>query len=344
MLEAVGEKRVMITAAALDGWATAVMVRAGLAPAAAQTVADVLMHASVRGVDSHGVARLPRYVERMRAGELNLDPHPRVLPGEGAIAVVDGDDGPGAVAAVVATDHALALAREHGVGAVVVRRSSHFGAASYYATRVARRGSIGMAMTNSGPGVIPFGGSQAALGTNPIACAAPLPGGEVWDLDMATSQVALNRIFNARDEGRPIPLGWGVDAAGNATTDPSAVSAAVPLGGYKGYGLAVMVEVLCGVLSGAGMRGAGEDIGHFHLAIDPERTVGRARLADMLAQLLAELKAIPPAAGFEEVLVPGEPEARVRERRERDGIPIEPGLLRILQTLGADLDVAFPAA
>jgi ureidoglycolate dehydrogenase (NAD+) len=161
---------------------------------------------------------------------------------------------------------------------------------------------------------------------------------------MATSQVALNRILNARDEARAIPLGWGVDAAGNATTDPAAVRAAVPLGGYKGYGLAVMVEVLCGVLPGAGVRGAGEDIGHFHLAVDPERTLGRARVADLLGGLLAELKAIPPAAGFDEVLVPGEPEARARARRERDGIPVEPGLHRILQTLGEALDVAFPAA
>jgi LDH2 family malate/lactate/ureidoglycolate dehydrogenase len=334
----------LITAAALEAWATAVMVRAGLAPAAAATVAAVLLHASLRGVDSHGIARLPGYVQRMRAGELNLDPRPRVLPGEGALAGVDGDNGPGAVGAVFATDHALALAREHGVGVVVVRRSSHYGAASYYATRVAQRGLIGMAMTNSGPGVVPYGGSEAALGTNPIALAAPLPGGQVWDLDMATRQVALNRIFNARDEGRPIPLGWGVDAAGAATTDPGAARAAVPLGGYKGYALAVMVEVLCGVLSGAGVRGAGDDIGHFHLAIDPERTVGRARVADVLAGLLAELKATPPAAGFEEVRVPGEPEARAQARRERHGIPIEPALHRTLQALGDALHVAFPAA
>ena len=146
---------------------------------------------------------------------------------------------------------------------------------------------LAIALTNTEPLVIPYGGAEPALGTNPICLAAPAGGG-VFDLDMATSQVAINRIFNARDEGRPIPEGWGVDEHGRPTTDAAAVASAVPLGGYKGYALAVMVEVLCGVLAGAGVRhGVGglytgadveQDVGHFHLALDPERTVGRERV------------------------------------------------------------------
>ena len=309
------------------------------------------MWTSLRGTDSHGVARIPVYIERLRAGVINARPRPSVLRRAGAVAVVDGDQGPGQVAAVSATDLSIELAREHGAGVVVVRRSAHFGAAAYYAMRAARQGLVAMAMTNTEPLVIPYGGAEPALGTNPICLAAPAGRG-VFNLDMATSQVAMNRVWNARDEGRPIPEGWGVDAEGLTTTDAAAVVAGMPLGGYKGYGLALMVEVLCGVLAGAGVRhGVGElyggeaepqDTGHFHLAIDPERTIGRDRFAAVLEGLLGELRAIPPSPGFDEVLVPGDPEDRARAGRERSGVPVEPGLWDTLRALSAELGVDAP--
>jgi LDH2 family malate/lactate/ureidoglycolate dehydrogenase len=208
-----------------------------------------------------------------------------------------------------------------------------------------------MAMTNTEPFVIPFGGSAPALGTNPIALAAPTTDG-VFDLDLATSQVAVNRIFNARDEGRAIPLGWGVDERGEPTTDAAAVRSAVPLGGYKGYALAVLVEILCGVLPGAGVRegvgalygdGERQNTGHFHLALDPERTVGRERFAAVLGAMLDELRASPVAPGFDEVLAPGDPEARARVERERSGVPIEPALWARLRELSAEMGVSEPA-
>jgi ureidoglycolate dehydrogenase (NAD+) len=306
---------------------------------------------SLRGTDSHGVARLPVYVERLRGGVLNARPRPSVLQRDGAVAVVDGDQGPGQVAAVFATDISIELAREHGAGVVVVRRSAHFGAAAYYAMRAAEQGLLAMAMTNTEPLVIPYGGSEPALGTNPICLAAPAGDG-IFNVDMATSQVAMNRVWNARDEGRPIPEGWGVDATGRTTTDAAAVVSGMPLGGYKGYGLALMVEVLCGVLAGAGVRhGVGElyggdsapqDTGHFHLAIDPERTVGRDRFTAVLQGLLGELRAIPPAPGFDKVLVAGDPEERTRLERERSGVPIEPVLSRTLRALSDELGVSAP--
>jgi ureidoglycolate dehydrogenase (NAD+) len=276
-----------------------------------------------------------------------------VLSRDGAVAVIDGDQGPGQVAAVVATDVSIELAREHGVGVVGVRRSGHYGAAAYYAMRAAGQGLVAMTMTNTEPLVIPYGGAKPALGTNPICLAAPSASG-VFNVDMATSQVAMNRVWNARDEGRPIPEGWGVDTHGRTTTDAAAVTAGMPLGGYKGYGLALMVEVLCGVLAGAGVRhGVGElygadgepepqDTGHFHFAIDPERTVGRERFAAVLDGLLTELRAIPPATGYDEVLVPGDPEDRARAERERTGIPIEPALWGTLRALSDELGVAAP--
>jgi ureidoglycolate dehydrogenase (NAD+) len=332
-------------------WGRALLEAAGLEPAAAATVAESLVWTSLRGTDSHGVARIPVYVERLRAGVINGRPRPSLMRREGAVAVVDGDQGPGQVASVFATDVTIELAREHGVGVAVVRRSAHFGAAAYYAMRAAEQGLVAMAMTNTEPLVIPHGGAEAALGTNPICLAAPSAGG-VFNLDMATSQVAMNRVWNARDEGRPIPEGWGVDAEGRTTTDAAAVVAGMPLGGYKGYGLALMVEVLCGVLAGAGVRhGVGElyggeaapqDTGHFHLAIDPERTVGRDRFEAVLERLLGELRAIPPAPGFEEVLVAGDPEERCRVERSRAGVPIEPVLWGTLRALSEELGVAPP--
>jgi len=282
---------------------------------------------------------------------INTRPRPSVVQRDGAIAVVDGDRGPGQVAALFATDLSIELAREHGVGIAGVRRSAHFGAAAFYARHAAGQGMVAMAMTNTEPLVIPYGGAEPALGTNPICLAAPTATG-VFDLDLATSQVAINRIFNARDEGRPIPEDWGVDEHGRATTDAAAVKSAVPLGGYKGYALALMVEVLCGVLTGAGVRHSvgglytekdiPQNSGHFHLAIDPERTVGRERFGAVLDTMLAELRAIAPAAGHDEVLAPGDPELRAQARRERDGVPITPALWRTLNELSEELGVPLP--
>ena len=173
---------------------------------------------------------------------MNRAATPKIEREHGAVALVDADRGPGQVAGVFATDLSIQLARRHGAGVVAVHRSSHYGAAGYYAIRAAEAGMVGVSTTNSEPFVVPYGGVDHALGTNPIAIAAPTPDG-IWDTDMATSQVAVNKIFNARDEGRTIPEGWGVDEEGRTTTDPGKVYAAVPLGGYKGYALALLVEV-----------------------------------------------------------------------------------------------------
>ncbi len=341
----------MIPPADLERWTQALLEASGLETSAAETVAVSLVDANRRAVDSHGVARVPVYSERLRAGHINGRPQPTVERRDGAVALVDADHGPGQVAGVFATELSIELARSHGVGVVAVHRSSHYGAAGYYAIRAAKAGMIGMSTTNSEPFVVPYGGIGRALGTNPIALAAPTPDG-IFDTDMATSQVAVNRIFNARDEGREIPLGWGVDEQGAPTTDPGEVFAAVPLGGYKGYALAVVVEVLSGVLSGAGVGNRigrlyedahPQDVGHFHLALDAGRLAGRERAAELLGRLLADLKAIPPAPGYDEVLVPGEPEARAKAERERDGIPLPPTLWTTLTELSGELGVSPPA-
>ena len=346
------EPALPIAAAALEGWAHDLLVASGLVAPAAEVVAHSLVDANLRGVDSHGILRLPVYSRRLTEGLMNRDPHPRVLREDGAVALVDADEGPGQVAGVFATDLAIRLAEAHGLGAVGVRRSSHYGAAGYYVRRAARAGHVALSTTNAEPYVVPFGGAKWALGTNPLAFGAPRGEG-TFEFDMATSQVALGKILLAREKGVPIEPTWGVDAAGAATTDPDAVESVVPLGGYKGYGLGLMVEILSGVLTGSGLtRGIGrmydewdrrQDVGHFVLVIDPERTIGRERFATLLEGLLAELKAIPPALGVDEVLVPGEPEDRVARARERAGIPLPPAVRQSLEELSARLGVAVPS-
>jgi LDH2 family malate/lactate/ureidoglycolate dehydrogenase len=340
-----------LRAEALQDWSAALLSAAGLEEDAAATVAGTLVATSLRGVDSHGVARLAIYVERLRAGVLNGRPRPKVDRRDGAVAVVDGDGGPGQIAGLFATDLSVELAGSFGIGAVSVHSSNHYGAAGIYAARAARAGMVGMSTTNADPLAVPYGGARKALGTNPIAFAAPTDGG-VFVLDMATSQVAANKVFNARDEGRSIPEGWAVDESGAAITDPNEFYAVVPLGGYKGYGLALMVEVLSGVLGGAGVTHgvAGlfanleqpQGLGHFHLALDPERTVGREQFAAVLSGLLDELRAIPPAPGFDEVLVAGDPEERAERERGADGIPLPDALVERLEALSGELGVAVP--
>jgi ureidoglycolate dehydrogenase (NAD+) len=339
--------------AELERWSAALLAGAGLEEQAAETTAVSLVAANRRGVDSHGVARLPSYAKRLQIGSMNGRPRVTVQREHGATALVDADRGPGQVAGVVATDISIELARRHGIGAVAVHRSSHYGAAAYYAIRAARAGLVGISTTNSEPFVIPFGGLGHALGTNPIALAAPTPTG-IFDVDMASSQVAVNKIRNAAAEGRSIPEGWGVDEQGLPTTDPNQVFAAVPLGGYKGYGLAVLIEILSGVLAGSGItHGVGrlneelerpQDVGHFHLAIDPEPLAGGARFAELLGGLLSELKAIPTGPDTDEVLVPGEPEARIQAQRDREGIPLPDAQWALLEGLSNELGLPVPEA
>jgi ureidoglycolate dehydrogenase (NAD+) len=342
-----------LSPAVLERWTTELLAGAGLEGAAAATVAATLVDASLRGVDSHGVARTPIYLERLRAGGINARPQPRIEREAGAVALMDGDEGPGQVAGVLATDHSVELARRFGVGVVAVRRSNHYGAAGFYAMRAARAGMIGISTTNADPLVVAFGGRDPALGTNPIAFAAPLPSG-VFSLDMATSQVAMNRVFNAREEGRPIPEGWGVDAEGRTTTDAATVAAGVPLGGYKGYGLAIMVEILSGVLTGAGVaHGVGklygeherpQDLGHFHLALDPGPLVGGEAFAERLQALVVGLTAMAPGPGSDEVLVPGDPEERTAAERRRSGIPLPAFVWTAMRAAGDELGVEPPAS
>lgn len=340
-----------LRAEVLQSWAERLLEAVGLEPEAATIVADHLVYANLRGVDSHGMMRLPIYIARLKAGVANSRPRPQVLKIGGPWAVVDGDQGPGQVAGRFAMGLAMQLAEEYGLGAVWVRRSAHYGAAAYYVEPAARAGFVALSTTNAEPDVVPHGGARAALGTNPLAFAAPAPQG-ILLLDMATSQAAMGKIFLAQERGETIPEGWAVDEEGRPTTDPQRAKAALPLGGAKGYGLALMVEVLSGLLSGAGFThrigrmydewDRPQDVGHFFLVINPRRILGGEVFEDRMRALWAELKTIPPAPGFTEVLLPGELEERTRRQRVVEGIPLPEGVCARLVEISRELGVEVP--
>ena len=311
---------------------------AGASEGSADSAVRALMHASRIGVDSHGARLAPHYAAVLGSGRVNPRPEVRVTRKAAAVAVVDGDDGLGHHAAYRAMEEAVAIAREAGVGAVGVVRSSHFGAAGAYVMAAAEAGMVGFATTNADSAVTLFGGRAPFHGTNPLAFAAPSGGARPWLIDMATSSISFNRVLLYRVLGNGLPPAVAADAEGAPTRDPNEVRMLLPLGGadfgFKGAALAGVATVLSAVLQGATLDHAmipmvgGADMatprgmGQFCLAIDPAFFGGREVFESGMRAYLAALRASPAREG-EEVMAPGDREWRVEAERERDGIPID---------------------
>lgn len=340
---------VAIEGARLQAFITNVLRAVNVAGEIATVVAEGLVFANRRGVDSHGVIRLPIYVRRIREGLVNADPQlslDRTGPGTG---ILDGDNGPGIAVGRRAMTEAVMLASEAGTGIVVCRNSNHFGAAAFMALAAIEQGMIGIATTHAEADVVPFGGAAPALGTNPLAIAVPGREHPPLVLDMATSGVAMGRVLKAASEGQSIPEGWAVDAEGRGTTDASRARAVLPMAGPKGYGLAVMIDVLTGLLSGGPV---GTDIprmyddfsqpqrlGHLIMAIDIARFTDVETFRTRVDAMADALHGVPAADGSEGVAMPGEPEHRMALQRDRDGIPIGDELRTELNALADDLSV-----
>ena len=309
------------------------MAAHGLAAEDAGIVAACLVRADLRGVDTHGLSRLPGYLERLRRGLVN--PRPALAPRMVATAAahLDGDDGFGFVVATRAMATAMEIADACGIGLVSVKRSTHFGMAACYLLQAVEAGYIALVFTNASPAMPPWGGREALLGTSPFAAGAP--GGErgPFILDMAPSVAARGKIRKALKLGQTIPGDWALDGEGRTTTDPARALEGVvlPMGGPKGSGLSMLMDILGGVISGAAFAGdvgdqykhfdRPQDVGHFFLAMKPDLFMPleqyRARM-DMLAE---RVRSAPRAEGVDEILMPGEPEARQEARRLRTGIP-----------------------
>jgi len=340
----------------LDSLARAIFERAGAPPDHATCVAAHLVEANLTGHDSHGVLRVPQYVEQIEAGVIDPRATMQIVRQSGACAVVDGQHGFGQVIGRDATQLAIELARSSGIGAVTVRNCSHTGRIGLYTRMAAESGMIGIAVVNTGGGgqsVAPFGGTGRRLSTNPISIAAPRETGPPILLDMATSVAPEGKVRARYQANRPLPAGWLIDAEGRSSTsaadfyrDP--LGALLPLGGpvgYKGFGLAFMIDILAGGLSGEGCcekPAPPLSDAMFVVAIEIERFLPQDELKRRIEGLAAYVKSSPTAAGYEEVFVPGEVEEHSRARRLADGIPVEQGTWELIDRIRATFEIAAP--
>lgn len=317
----------------------------GLPRGDAELVAASLVDANLRGVDSHGITRLPIYVKRLRRGLIEPQPTVDVVQDAGGALLVDGNNGMGAVVTTRALDLALARVRRHGAVSVAIRNTNHYGSGAFYAHRAIAHQAAVFLYANAPATMAPWGGVQPYLGTNPYTFGIPAGRRDPMILDMATSQEARGKIILAAERGEPIPSGWATDPDGNPTTDAaSALAGSVqPFGGPKGYGIALMIEVMAGVLTGASFGphigdlyhdlNRPQDLGAFIQLVDVAAFIPRDRFIERMDTLIDEIKTSPAQAGVEEILVPGEPEAQTARRRARGGIPLPTSLLTTLDEL-----------
>lgn len=318
-------------------------------------IADRLVLTSLWGTDSHGIARLPHYFARIRGGSIHANPVIEVSATGPCTARVDGGHGHGIVVCTRAMEEAISLALTTGIGAVGVENSSHCGAIGLYGRQATGRGLVAFALTHSDAFVAPYGGRSKFLGTNPICLAAPTDDPErPICLDMATSAVSWNRVMNARRENGVLEADWALDANGEPTIDPHAAACLMPLGDYKGYGLAFLIDLFCGPLNGMpfgphipamyGDCGEKRRLGSFMMAINPKMFGGGELLAHAATEMAREARIQPLAGGAAEVQVPGDPEYRSHEERSRNGIPVERGLLEEMRAWSETLGVTMAFA
>jgi LDH2 family malate/lactate/ureidoglycolate dehydrogenase len=320
----------------------------------AGVASDSLVRANLEGTDSHGISRLAIYTRRMREGRISARPDIRVER-DGSVLRVDGGNALGQVASYHALKAALPVARQTGIAGVAVRNSNHFGTAAYYCQMACREGMALIATTNSPPGIAPWGGKKAYFGTNPIAFGFPTREGPPVIVDMSSSVVARGKIIQAAREGVPISEGWATDEEGVDTTDANAAleGAVLPLGGAKGYALALAVEVIAGVLSGAAF-GPGvnnlyrdgdppADVGHCFILLDVSRWMPWKEYYTRMEQFLAEIKASPRARDAGEILYPGERRHRTYLENARRGVALPVTVKQELEGLAREYHTEFPA-
>jgi len=349
---------------ALRQFCEQVLTTLGVPPENARVTTDVLVLADLRGIDSHGVARLGRYVSGLKEGYMKPKDESRVLRETKATALIDGGQSLGQVVGKKGMDLAIAKAKDTAVGVVVVRNSNHYGIAGYYSLLALEHDLIGVSMTNAAPLVVPTFGRTALLGTNPISLTAPATKEKPFVLDMATSTVPRGKVEVYQRLGKPMPHGWAVDETGKSSSDPARVLNALAkrlgggllplggegedLGGHKGYGLALMVDVLCGVLSGAatGLQVYADekrpDVGHFFMALDPTAFRPLDEFKGDMDRLARELKESPKAQGQDRIYVHGEKSFARMEKFRKEGIPLGPKVVEGLKKIGADLDIPWP--
>jgi len=358
-----------VSAEVLKSFCRQVFEKLGVSPDDAEITSDALVSADLRGIDSHGVARLSRYVDYLRRGMALARFQVRVVRETPITAVMDGGGGLGPPVAYRAMQLAISKAKRSYVGFVAVRNSNHFGIAAYYAMMALEHDMIGISATNAKPVVLPTFGCDAMLGTNPISIAVPAGQERPFVLDMATSTVPQGKVEIYERSGRPIPLGWATDEKGQPTSDPVLVlknigdrkgGGLLPLGGigeerggHKGYGLALAVDIFSALLSGAACsdltypvdkngRPLPANLGHFLGAI---RIDGFRQLSEFKASmddLIRRIRCSSKLEGFNRIYIHGEKEFETAERSSREGIPLHEKIVVDLQTLAGELGLSTP--
>jgi uncharacterized oxidoreductase len=334
----------------LEALAARIFTALGVSQDDARWVAQLLVRANLRGHDSHGVIRVPQYVGSIRKGETNPRPAMRLLAETPTTAILDGDLGLGQVVARRAAEVALDKAARLGLAAVGIRRSNHIGRLADYVEMAAARGFVGLIWANAptAHSVVPHGGLDRRLSTNPLAIAVPGPGGTVAiSVDMATSIVAEGKVRVKRNRKEPLPAGWAIDPKGRPVTDPEVFygpprAGLLPTGAHKGTALGLVVEVLGGILSGEGAigdRSGPVHNGTFLLLIEVARFLPLVDFTGQVTDLVQWVKSAAAAPGVSEVMVPGEPEARSEAHRRAHGIPVEAETWRQIEEIAAELGV-----
>ena len=345
-------------------FATKVFEKLGVPTDDARITADVLVAADLRGIASHGLARLQRYVNGIKSGMMNPKPNIRVVKETSSTARVDGDDGLGQPVSYRAMKMAIEKAKDTGIGIVTVFNSNHYGIAGYYAMMALEEGLIGISMTNTYPLVVPTFGRQSILGTNPIAVAVPTKEERPFVLDMATSVVPRGKLEVYARHGKEIPPQWATDEFGNPCTDPSHVlenfkqrkdGGLLPLGGaeeltggHKGYGISMVVEILSGVLAGANYAiytyppGKGSKIGHFFMALDPGVFIDPDEFKSRMDDLIRTVKNSKKREGYERIYIHGEKEFEAEDDRRKNGVPLYFKGVENMENIAQELGIQMP--
>ena len=323
----------------------------GMTAGNAEICADDIVLTNLWGIDSHGVLRLPIYAQRLRANIIRGNPRVRVLADEGAMRILDGDDGMGYLVGHQAMSQAIEIAGKFGIGAVSIRNSNHFGAASLYTWQAVQAGYMAFAMTNVQPNLVVPGGSRPITGNNPIAFGAPTRLGFPFLLDISMSTVAGGKLHLAREKGESIPLGWATDSKGLPTEDPADALEGflLPLGGHKGFGLSLVVDLLCGVINGGAFQHRIHSMytkpdepsrtGHMMIALNPGLFLDENAYLDRMDQFYSTVNSSPMSDSAVRMYLPGEIEHETLERRRAEGIPLPRTLLEKINVLASELNV-----
>lgn len=324
--------------------------RVGVKNEEAEIIIESLICAELRGIKSHGIVRLPAYVKRIEDGVLSLDEIIEIERKNYSVALLNAKNGFGQIAGYKAMNTAIDIAEKYGVGMVGVRNSNHFGIASYYSMIALKADMIGIVLTHSSPAIAPYGAATQLLGTNPVSIAVPAKHEKPIVLDMSMSMVARGKIRYAAMNNEEIPLGWGLNSNGDPTTDPNEVikgGSLVPIGGVKGSGLALIIDILCGILTNNCLTGEVKNItdmsgpsktGHMFCAINISSFIDVGLFKNNIDQIIKTIKALD-AVGDNIIYLPGEIEYKLEEQRKREGIPIESKVIESLNELANRYDL-----